>query len=111
MIMRQGRAPEDVLREFLIANLRPDEVRIRRLIVNHPEADILWQGDYPENVATLLEQQYRTMAIERIGEQQNQVLLRCSASPIPLEVVKIGDCWFVDAGPIIDARKRAEGRS
>jgi hypothetical protein len=101
--------PEDVLCEFLFANLRPDEATIRSLIVDHPDAHLLWQGSYPEEVAALLEEQYTGMGIARIEESPERVLLQCPASPIPLAVVKVAGEWRVDASPIIEFRKRAQG--
>jgi hypothetical protein len=49
--------PEDVPFEFLIANLGGGEEEIRPLIVDHPDAAVLWQGAYPPEVAALLAQQ------------------------------------------------------
>jgi hypothetical protein len=100
--------PEDVLFAFLIANLRGSEDEIRPLIVDHPNAELLWQGAYPPDVAELLVQQYEGMGIARVEERPDRVLLQSSASPIPLAVVKIAGEWRVDASPIIEFRKRAQ---
>ena len=100
--------PEDVLFEFLIANLGGSEEEIRPLIVDHPDAALLWQGAYPPEVAALLAQQYEGMDIARVEEQQDRVLLQSSASPIPLAVVRIDGEWRVDASPVIEFRKRAQ---
>ena len=100
--------PEDVLFDFLIANLRGSEDEIRPLIVEHPDAALLWQGAYPPDVAELLAQQYHGMAIARVEEAPGRVLLQSSASPIPLAVVKVDGEWRVDASPIIEFRKRAQ---
>jgi hypothetical protein len=103
--------PEDVLCEFLLADLRGSEDEIRPLIVDHPDAALLWQGAYPPDVAALLAQQYEGMDIARAEEMPDRVLLQCSASPIPLAVVKVADEWRVDASPIIEFRKKARGRA
>jgi hypothetical protein len=97
-----------VLLGFLIANLRGSENEIRRLIVDHRDAHLLWDGAYPPDVAALLAQQYEGMDIVRIEEAPDRVLLQSSASPIPLAVVKIAGEWRVDASPIIEFRKRAK---
>jgi hypothetical protein len=102
------RLPEDVLFDFLIANLGGSEDEIRPLIVDHPDAAFLWQGAYPPDVAALLAQQYEGMGIARVEEQPNRVLLQSSASPIPLAVVRVDGEWRVDASPIIEFRKRAQ---
>jgi hypothetical protein len=99
--------PEDVLFDFLIANLRGSEDEIRPLIVDHPDAALLWQGAYPPDVAELLARQYEGMGIARLEERPDRVMLQSSASPIPLAVVRVHGNWRVDASPIIEFRKRA----
>jgi hypothetical protein len=71
-------SPEDVLFDFLIANLGGNEDKIRALIVSHPDAALLWQGAYPPDVAE---------------DAPHTVLLRSSASPIPLAVVRVSGGW------------------
>ena len=100
--------PEDVLFDFLIANLRGSEDEIRPLIVEHPDAALLWHGAYPPDVAELLARQYDGMDIARVEEGPHRVLLQSSASPTPLAVVKVDGEWRVDASPIIEFRKRAQ---
>jgi hypothetical protein len=109
--MQDERLPEDALFEFLIANLYGREDEIRPLIIEHPDADLLWQGAYPKDVADLLVEQYHGMEIARIQDKPDRVLLQCSASPIPLEVVMVDGAWRVDASPIIDFRKRARDQN
>ena len=74
------RLPEDVLFDFLIANLGGSEADIRSLIVDHPDAALLWQGAYPPDLAELLAQQYEGMGIARVEEEPDRVLLQSSAS-------------------------------
>jgi hypothetical protein len=100
--------PEDVLFDFLIANLHGREEEIRPLIVKHPDAALLWQGAYPPDVAQLLARQYEGMAIARVEEGPDRVLLQSSASPIPIAVIKVQGEWRVDASPIINFRKRVQ---
>jgi hypothetical protein len=102
--------PEAAYRRFMLANLTGDEQAIRPLIVDHEDADILWQGAFPKDVAALLAEQYRKMEITRVtlpGQdgESDRVLLQSSASPIPLTVVKSGGKWKLDASPIIKVRK------
>lgn len=109
--MDDERLPEDVFFDFLIANLGGSEDAIRPLIVDHPDAALLWQGGYPPDVASLLAKQYEGMEIARLDERPDRVLLQSSASPIPLAVIRVGDEWRVDASPIIDFRKRSRGNA
>jgi hypothetical protein len=100
-------SPEEVLVDFLVANLGGTEDQVRPLILDHPDAALLWEGAYPPDVAALLAEQYEGMSIARIDEGPDRVLLQSSASPIPLAVVRFGGRWRVDASPIIEFRKRA----
>src|SRR4051812_6383359 len=92
----EERLPEDVLFDFLIANLGGTEADIRPHIVDHPDAAMLWEGAYPPEVAGLLAQQYEGMEIARLEERPDRVLLQSSACPIPLAVVRVRDEWRVD---------------
>jgi len=111
--MDTDQPPESVYRQFCLALLHPKEPTIRTLILDHEDAEILWkEGSYPDDVAKLLARQYRDMIIERIEEtptpqSSNRVLLRSSASPIPVAVVNSDGIWKVDAGNLIEIRKKA----
>jgi hypothetical protein len=113
MVAKETNTPEEVYRRFLLANLTGDELAIRGLIREHEGAEVLWQGPYPEDVAALLAEQYRTMEIVRVKprghkERADTVYLQSSASPIPMAVVRIDGKWRVDASPIIEFRKSAQ---
>ncbi len=111
--MNANQTPEEVYRQFFLATLKPDERTIRALIVDHKDADVLWkEGSYPDDVAALLASQYRDMTIERSeplvsSTESDRVLLRSSASPIPLTLIKRDGKWRLDARPIIEMRKKA----
>ena len=105
--MEQEEQPEDVFFEFLLANLRGVEEEIRPLILDHPDADLLWQGAYPPDVAALLAQSYEGLEIARVKEAPDRVLLQSSAVPFPIEVVRVAGQWRVNAAPIIKFRTRA----
>jgi hypothetical protein len=101
--------PEETYRSFMIANLSGDESAIRPLVLDHDNAEVLWQGAYPPNVAATLAEQYRTMEISRVGTPNaDRVVLQSSAAPMPLTVVNVDGDWKVDAEPIIEFRKGAE---
>lgn len=105
-------SPEDVLRRFLCANLTDDEAAIRALIIDHPDAAILWEGTYPEDVAAMLREQYLTMEIVRIDDPTNRdhIRLRSTATPVPMSLRRLNGQWRVDVSSIIDFRKRVEER-
>jgi len=112
MVAENANTPEGAYRRFMLANLTGNEQAIRPFVLDHKDADVLWEGAYPKDVAALLAQQYREMEITRLrspGEDENaeRVLLQSSASPIPLAVVNVGGTWKVDASPIIEFRKAA----
>ena len=113
MIAKDTNTPEEVYRQFLLANLAGDELTIRGLILEHDGAEILWRGPYPKDVAALLAEQYRTMEIVRVKprghkERADTVFLQSSTSPIPMAVVRVDGKWRVDASPIIEFRKAAQ---
>ena len=98
--------PEDILYNFLLANLTGSEEEIRPFIVDHPDADVLWEGAYPPDVAQALAEQYEGMGISRLEEGPDRVLMQTSVTPVPLAVVRVDGHWRVDASPIIAFRKR-----
>lgn len=106
-------SPEGVYRAFMLANLRGEEAEIRTLIVDNPDADVLWQGAYPDEVATALGKVYESMEITRIrtegGEAADDdsrvVTLESQAVPVQLQVVREGDAWRVDTAPLIKLRR------
>lgn len=107
--MKAVRQPEDVLVDFLLASLRGDEKEIRPLILDHPDAALLWQGAYPPEVAVLLAEVYRDAEIVRVEDEPDRVVLQFDAFPHSLHLVE-GE-WRVDASQIIAFRKRARGNA
>ena len=103
-------SPEGVYRRFMIANLSGDENAIRPLILDHDNADVLWQGAYPDKVAAAFVELYRDMEITRVDSPKGdeaRVLLKSSASPIPFPVVNVEGTWKIDASAMIEIRKAA----
>jgi hypothetical protein len=101
--------PEETYRRFMIANLSGDESVIRPLILDHEDAEVLWKGAYPSNVAALLHEQYRVMEISRVGTSNADcVVLQSGAVPMLITVVQVNGDWKVNAEPIIQFRKAAE---
>jgi hypothetical protein len=101
--------PESAYRELMLAMVSGDERTIRSLIVKTDGAESLWEGEYSKEVASLLVEQYRTMDITRSENGDiGRVELSSSAFPLPLTVIKSDSSWKVDAGPIIEARRKAD---
>lgn len=101
--------PEEVYRAFMLAGLRGEEAEIRKLIVDDPDADVLWEGPYPAEVAAALAEVYESMEITRVddadGDEARVVTLESEAVPIQLRVVREGNAWRLDAAPLIKLRK------
>ena len=77
--------PEAAYRRFMLSLLAPKQSEIAELILDHPDAEILWEGAYPPQAAAALAAQYRTMQITR-DDANNQntpesVSLNSSAFP------------------------------
>jgi len=100
-------APEGVYRRFVTALLSGEEEAARDLVLPFEENEVLWDGPYPEDVAALLREQYRTMDIVRVPppSQPACVHLVSSGCPVPMPVVKTDTGWKVDARPLAAMRK------
>ena len=106
--MEKPGSPEDVYRRFMISNLTGSEKAIRPLIIDNPDAALLWTGGaYPEQVASALEKQYREMKVVRIAEEDDRVMLKSPAVPVAMEVRRVNGEWRLDAAPIIKFRKKS----
>ena len=106
-------SPEKVYRELMLALLRGNEAEIRDLIVDHPDAAILWEGGaYPKEAAAPLREAYESMEIRRVyapradGGRSTQITLESVAIPIGLAPSSEPGGWRIDAGPLIEMRKR-----
>jgi hypothetical protein len=102
-------SPEGVYRAFLLAELETDEAKIRPLILDHPDASILWpDGEYPDDVKALLKKQCESTVIERLEESPDRVRLKSDTIPFALDVVRVDDSWKVDASKLIEVRKATQ---
>lgn len=100
-------SPESAYRRFLIAELFADESTLRELVLPDENNAFLWKSAYPEDVAVLLAEQHRTMAVLRVEAppEPSRVYLRSSGCPVPLAVVKTSEGWKIEARPLADIRK------
>lgn len=101
--------PEQAMRKLLAALLTGNRSEVEPLIMDHPDADILWQAAYPPGVADQLGQISDSNPIGRVSahEKEGEVKLVTADFPFPITVKKHGTQWKVDAKDIIAARKQA----
>ncbi len=119
--------PESAVYEVLAAIFAKDQNRINRATVEAPDRDILAQGQDMSAIAialamariravpfvhlkvgdviTLPGNKMLEITADRVNE--NQQYLTNADTPVPFIVIKVGDQWKVDAGPLIAARKAA----
>ncbi|WP_372723409.1 SHD1 domain-containing protein [Novipirellula sp.] len=120
-------SPEDVLRQFLVALAGGNRRQVVTLILPHPNAAILLQGEAapPQVVAEMKKQLAseeirrlklgekvslpggRTMTVDEEDVSTERVLLQIPNHPVPYSLVRKKNGWRVDAAPIIQARVAA----
>ena len=95
------------MRQLLAALLTGSRSEIEPLIMDHPDAEILWQGAYPAEVAVQLSHVSNSNRIGRVSDHaaDGQVKLITADFPFPITVEKVGQQWKVDAAEIIDNPK------
>ena len=122
--------PEGVLRDFYVAMVEQDAAKIRRLIVPHENAEVLWSGPgYTADQREEWKQRFQTMTFRRlsagdkveIAQGQTMEVLEPMVGPNkklllpqvkggqytnPLFVVRRGGEWKVDASILIEGRSR-----
>ncbi|GAA5507415.1 SHD1 domain-containing protein [Novipirellula caenicola] len=120
-------SPEDVLRQFLVALAGGNRRQVVTLILPHPNAAVLLQGEAaPPQVVAEMKKQIASEEIRRLklGEKVSlpggrtmtvgdedvsteRVLLQIPNHPIPYSLIRKKNGWRVDAAPIIQARVAA----
>jgi hypothetical protein len=119
--------PEDVLRQFLVALAGGNRKQTAALMLPHPNAAVLLQGESaPPQVVAQMEKQLASAEIRRLkpGEMvslpgggtmtvgtddvnADRVLLQIPDQPVPYTIERRKNGWRVDATPIIQARNAA----
>lgn len=112
-VVPQDAEPEQTMRQLLAALLTGSRSEIEPLIMDHPDAEILWQGAYPAEVAVQLSHVSNSNRIGRVSDHaaDGQVKLITADFPFPITVEKVGQQWKVDAAEIIAIRKRTQRAS
>ena len=98
--------PEKTWRQFSRVMFRGRREEIEPLIQEHPDADILWAGAYPDDVATLLEKVADSYPVSRVSgsEEGGEVtVITPDFGPVPLKFMD--GTWRIDATKIIEAWK------
>lgn len=97
--------PEQTWRRFSLALLRGERAEIEPLIMPHPNAAILWQAAYPEDVAELLDEIAESYPVTRIsGDEADGHVIIMTADFGPMNLKRTGETWQVDASEIIRIR-------
>jgi len=112
-VVPEDAEPEQTMRQLLAALLAGSRSEIEPLIMDHPDAEILWQGAYPAEVAVQLSHISNSNRIGRVSDHaaDGQVKLITADFPFPITVKKFGQQWKVDAAEIIAIRKRTQRAS
>jgi hypothetical protein len=117
--------PEKALRQFLVAMATQDEAGIRRSILAHPEAPILFQATTaPAEAKAQMLEEFRSAQFERLhlGQEiqlpggrtlvldesrvnKDHQALTYPGNPVPFILVRDLGVWKVDAGTLIAARR------
>lgn len=97
---------ERVFRKFDSALLKGDKAIIESLILENENAEILWAGEYPEDVAVKLNEISSSQPLKKIqvSEDGNKVKIIAGGWPFPIEMNFINGEWRINADNIITLR-------
>ena len=99
---------ERLFREFDSALLKGDKAIIESLILENENAKILWEGEYPEDVALKLAEISSSQPLKNIpvSEDGNKIKIIASGWPFPIEMYFINGEWRINADNIIALRMK-----
>jgi hypothetical protein len=104
--IRKEGVPEKAWRRFSRALLRGKKDEIEPLIQAHPDAEVLWAGAYPNDVASLLDQIDESYSVSQIsGSEEDGEVTIITPDFGPMTLRLIGGDWRIDATKIIECRK------
>ncbi|MGO8690562.1 MAG: hypothetical protein ACLQLG_13145 [Thermoguttaceae bacterium] len=98
--------PEKTWRRFSRAIHRGSRDEIESLIQAHPDAEVLWSGTYPDDVATLLDQIEESYLVSQISGSENEgevTIITPDFGPVAMKLIR--GSWRIDATKVIDCRK------
>jgi hypothetical protein len=104
---KEGEA-EKTFRQFDKAFMLRDELLIKPLIEEHPDAQILWQEKYPEGVAEQLLELSANQPIKGIpiGDDGKKMKIIAPGWFFPIEMNFKDGKWKIDASKLIDIEKK-----
>jgi hypothetical protein len=95
--------PEKVWRRFAHALLSGNRDTIEPLILEHPDAWILWEGKCPEDVAELLDEIAESYPVTRIaGREEDGEVTIITHDFGPMKIRLLNGSWRVDAAKVIE---------
>ncbi|MCC7454566.1 MAG: hypothetical protein IT222_10400 [Crocinitomix sp.] len=99
---------EIAFRKFDSALLKGDKGIIESLILENENAEILWKGEYPKDVALKLDEISSSQPIKKIpvSDDGNKVKIIASGWPFPIEMIFINGNWLINADNIIALRMK-----
>ncbi len=98
--------PEKAWRRFSRALYRGRREEIEPLILEHPDAEILWEGAYPDDVVPLLDEIAEAYSVSQVSgseEDGNVMIITPDFGPMPVQ--RVEGSWRIDATKIINCRK------
>jgi len=97
---------EKIFRQFDAALLTGNELTIRQLIADHRDAEILWKGAYPEDVAIQLNEISSGQRVKSIplSADGKKVKIIAAGWPFPIEMNFTNGEWRINAEKIIALR-------
>jgi len=109
VVSNENAEPERAMRKLLAALLTGSRDEIEPLIIDHPDAEFLWQGAYPTEVAGQISGISNSYPIRRVSDyaDDGELKLMTADFPFPITIRKLGKHWKVDAEEIIAVRKQA----
>ncbi len=99
---------EKLFRKFDRALLIGDKAIIESLILANENAEILWAGEYPQDVAVKLEEISSNQPLKKIpvSEDGTKIKIIASGWPFPIGMYFLNGEWRIDADNIIALRMK-----
>lgn len=98
--------PVRVWRRFQRALHRGAREEIELVVLDHPDAEVLWAGSYPEDVVPLMDEIAESELISVISGSEKAgevVIIAGDWGPLPMK--RVAENWRIDATKIIECRK------
>ncbi len=98
--------PEKAWRRFSRAILRGKRDEIEPLILEHPDAEVLWSSAYPEEVQPLLGEIADSYTISQVsGSEESGKVMVITPDFGPVRMELVSGSWRIDATKVIERWK------